>query len=297
MCVCSALRQLLLLLLFFFFFHPVLLERRQLLECSKESGGWLLLLLSSSRGGAHTQFYFSPFSLSAGRDGGGGGRACKNRILHQQSSSPPSPSPSTPLRVFRGIDVPQLLLYKFIHPPLSTLFFLPISPALLHPPRIKPYHPPTTANEIKREKVAGVHRPSDILACYFYHNITLFIPSFSLFPFLCVPGSFFFLPKTGTLRGATRVCQQHATFIQQRQQRLALHVHTHKAHYTISLFSVSSPLCHGSIGSESAANSTVFPSTRLCNCASITKTGDSTARWETKKQQISAPYFFFQREK
>jgi hypothetical protein len=87
---------------------------------AKELGGWLLLLLSSSRGGAHTILLFLPFPCRPAVRGGGG-RACKNRILHQQSS-PPSPS-STPLRVFRGIDVPQLLLYKFIHPPLYT--FLP----------------------------------------------------------------------------------------------------------------------------------------------------------------------------
>lgn len=72
-------------------------------------------------------------------------------------------------------------------------------------------------------------------------------------------------------------------------------MYTHKAHYTISLSSVS-PLCHGSIGSESAANSTVFPSTRLCNCASITKNRRLDGAMGNKKTTNLGSLFFQKRK-
>lgn len=113
--------------------------------------------------------------------------------------------------------------------------------------------------------------------------------SFSLF----MRSRLFFSQRLERSGGDARVCQQHATSI---QQRLALHVHTHKAHYTISLSSVS-PLCHGSIGSESAANSTVFPSTRLCNCASITKNRRLDGAMGNKKKTTNLGSLFFQKRK
>jgi hypothetical protein len=52
-----------------FFFHPVLQDRRQLLECSK-GVGWVVVAVVVIITGRRTHnSTFSPFSLSAGREG------------------------------------------------------------------------------------------------------------------------------------------------------------------------------------------------------------------------------------
>lgn len=113
--------------------------------------------------------------------------------------------------------------------------------------------------------------------------------TFSLF----MRSRLFFIPKTGTLEGATRVCQQHATSI---QQRLALHVHTQGALHNFSLF-LSLRFATAQSDRNQRPTRPCSLSTRLCNCASITKNRRLDGAMGNKKKTTNLGSLFFQKRK